>query len=403
MIRKRGMDLEKKSLKNNMILITYAAVLLLVLVNFREILGGIGKLLSLLNSFFIGVAIAFVLRNPSEKFCALYKKCRVGDKAARILGIVSSYLLIVVLFGAVIGVVIPQLVKNIQMLVLSLPGYAGEIQETINFLTDKLGIETADISEFFQSLQLSAGRIGDIIDKAVPHIAEGTMNAISGIATFFVGVAFSAYLMSGKNRILNQLSRMGKAVLPERVYVSFRHIGRVVLESFDNYVTGQITEATILGCLCFIGMSILRLDYAGMISVIVALTALIPIFGAYIGGAVAVILLMMVSLKKAVIFLIFLVILQQVENNAIYPRVVGKKMGLPGIWILLAISVGGKVGGVLGMIVGVPVTTVFYTLLKEGVAELEAKKRREDEKKLNETDEKMREGVDKPRGDMLSS
>lgn len=364
-----------------MILITYAAVLLLVMLNLKEIIGGIRWILSLLDSFFIGIAIAFVLKNPCEKFCGLYKKCRAGDKAAPVLGIASSYLLVVALIGAVIGVVIPQLVKNIQMLVMSLPGYAGEIQATIDFLTEKLGIRTVDISEFFQGLQLSAGRIGDIIDKVIPHIAASTMNVISGLATFFVGVAFSVYLLSGKKRILNQVNRMGKAVLPQRAYSAARHVGRVVLESFDNYVTGQITEATILGCLCFVGMSILRLDYAGMISVIVAMTALIPIFGAYIGGAVAVILLMMVSLKKAVIFLIFFVILQQVENNAIYPRVVGKKMGLPGIWILLAISVGGKVGGVLGMIVGVPVTTVVYTLLKEGVTEMEAKKIEEKDKK----------------------
>lgn len=142
-----------------MILITYAAVLLLVMLNLKEIIGGIRWILSLLDSFFIGIAIAFVLKNPCEKFCGLYKKCHAGDKAAPVLGIASSYLLVVALIGAVVGVVIPQLVKNIRMLVMSLPGYAGEIQATIDFLTEKLGIRTVDISEFFQGLQMSAFRL----------------------------------------------------------------------------------------------------------------------------------------------------------------------------------------------------------------------------------------------------
>ena len=143
------------------------------------------------------------------------------------------------------------------------------------------------------------------------------------------------------------------------------------MEVFDNYFVGQSIEAGILGSLCFIGMLILRIDYAAMVSIVVAVTAFVPILGAYVGGALAVVLLMVVSPMKAVTFLIFFVILPQVENNAIYPKVVGRKMGLPGIWVLFGITVGGGLFGIVGMILGVPVLTVIYTLLKRNVQERE--------------------------------
>ncbi len=144
--------------------------------------------------------------------------------------------------------------------------------------------------------------------------------------------------------------------------------------SFKNYIIGQSTEAVILGSLCCVGMLVLRLDYAGMVSMVVGVTAFIPILGAYIGGVVAVVLLLMVSPVKALIFLIFFVLLQQVENNVIYPRVVGGRLGLPGIWVLLAITVGGQIGGVVGMLFAVPTATVIYTLVKNSVRSHEKRK-----------------------------
>lgn len=139
------------------------------------------------------------------------------------------------------------------------------------------------------------------------------------------------------------------------------------MQSFENYIVGQGIEAIILGSLCFIGMLVLRLDYASLVSVVVGITALIPILGAYIGGAVAVILLLIVSPVKACIFLIFFIVLQQIENKIIYPKVVGRRIGLPGMWVLLAITAGTKLGGIFGTILGVPVTAIIYTLLKDGV------------------------------------
>ena len=138
-------------------------------------------------------------------------------------------------------------------------------------------------------------------------------------------------------------------------------------------MAGQCKEAVILGSLCFAGMTVLRLDYAGMVSVVVGVTALVPILGAYIGGAVGVLLLLFISPAKALLFLVFLVVLQQVEGNVIYPRVVGRKIGLPGMWVLLAITVGGGLWGIWGMLLGVPLATIFYQLLRQDVRSREAR------------------------------
>ncbi len=164
--------------------------------------------------------------------------------------------------------------------------------------------------------------------------------------------------------------------LPAAAHKPVKSLSQIILQVFEDYVAGQCKEAIILGSLCFAGMTILRLEYSGLISTIIALTALVPIAGAYVGGAIGVILLLFVSPQKALIFLVFLLILQQFEGNVIYPRVVGRKIGLPGIWVLLSISIGGRLFGIWGMLISVPVTTIFYQLIKNDVARRELKKRR---------------------------
>ena len=161
--------------------------------------------------------------------------------------------------------------------------------------------------------------------------------------------------------------------MPKKTHGKISSLYNIVVQVFEDYIAGQCKEAIILGSLCFVGMTILRLDYAGLIGVIIGVTALVPILGAYIGGAIGVILLFFVSPTKALIFLIFLVVLQQFEGNVIYPRVVGRKIGLPGMWVLLGISVGGGILGISGMIIAVPVTTVLYQLLKRDVSKREEK------------------------------
>lgn len=299
----------------------------------------------------------------------------IKETHAKYASIVSVYLLLVFILAAIVGIVLPQLAENIRMFMMNFETYKTGIQAGLNYLADLLHMEALDVTNILDFLEGYLGEFSEVLNELLPHITTATISVVTGFVNVCVGIAFSGYLLLGKEKILMQTKRLCHAVLPQKVYSVSSYIFRVIVDTFHNYIVGQGMEAMILGSLCYIGMKILRLDYAGMISVVISITAFIPILGAYIGGAVAVILLFMVSPKKALIFLIFFVILQQIEGNFIYPRVVGKKLGLPGIWVLLGITVGGKAGGIPGMLFGVPILSVIYALLKQFVLVLEERQR----------------------------
>ena len=197
---------------------------------------------------------------------------------------------------------------------------------------------------------------------------------ISSTVTIFLAVIFSIYLLSGREKLGNQFDRIMTRHMKNSVYTKTKYILSVLNDCFHIYIVGQCTEAVILGVLCTLGMLLLRIPYATMMGSVIAFTALIPVAGAYIGGAVGAFLILMESPIKAIIFLVFLVILQQLEGNLIYPRVVGSSMGLPAIWVLAAVTIGGGVMGITGMLLGVPLAAVLYRLLREDVNRKEIEK-----------------------------
>ncbi len=345
---------------------------LLLLLCSGIILRGIVSITQLFRTFLLGIIIAFVLNLPSEWIRNfLIEKAKWRDKPAKVVGIIGAYLFVVTLLAAVIGIVIPQLIDSVQAFALNIDGYLSHLQWELDRITTPLGLQRIDLSNLMQLVHAGLGKIDTAV---VPHILSVTETMLRALGTLAIGIAFSAYLLAGKKRILAQVRRVLRAYLPQQTYECVHDILRVIVDCFRNYLIGQTTEAVILGSLCFVGMLILRLEYAGVVSVVVGITAMIPILGAYIGGMVAVVLLFMISPWKAIVFLMFFVILQQIENNVIYPRVVGGRLGLPGIWVLLAITVGGQIGGVVGMLFGVPITTVLYTLLRNSVRSREDKK-----------------------------
>lgn len=358
--------------KSNLIWLLTAAVGFLFLLSGKTMIQGISGLAELFQPFLMGVAIAFILSQPYEWFERFYTtKMHIKYKTAHILAILSAYLMIFAVLAAVIGVVIPQLIGSIRLFAQNAEYYLENLQRELNVLSQSLRFTGIDLSSILQAVQTGLGQFDHAV---VPKILSVTGTMLHTLASFAIAMAFSVYLLAGKKRILSQLDRILKAYLSKQIYMDGRYILEIIVESFRNYIVGQSTEAVILGGLCFIGMFVLRLDYAGMVSIVVAITAFIPILGAYIGGAIATVLLFMVSPMKALIFLLFFVILQQIENNVIYPRVVGRRLGLPGIWVLLAITVGGKIGGIVGMLFGVPMMTIIYTLLRNSVRAREKRK-----------------------------
>ena len=364
--------MEKKTLKTYLLLISFTIGLVLVVVHFETILGGIGVFLRLLTPLFIGVVIAFVLNRPYEWLNRLYReKCRLKPRAAQILAVVTVYLLAFGILTLLVCMVVPELIRNLQLFAASVNQYLLEAQAMLNGFTETFGLPPVDLSDFINTVSQYLGTLSSFINEMIPQIVEVTGGFISGVVTAFISIILSVYLLSGKDRLLMQLRRTLKVYLPNRAHAFFGRLYRIVAQVFGDYVAGQCKEAVILGVLCFIGMSLLRLDYAALISTVIAVTALIPMLGAYIGGAVGVVLLLFISPVKALIFLVFLIVLQQVEGNVIYPKVVGRKIGLPGLWVLLGITVGGGLFGIWGMLLAVPIASVVYQVIKKDVKKRE--------------------------------
>lgn len=365
--------MEKEKFKSYLLLISFAIGLVLLVIHFEMVIAGIAFFLRLLKPLFIGIIIAFALNRPYEWFYHLYtKQCGLNKKASRVVSVITVYILAFGAIALLVSMVVPELVQNLYLFTESADQYLLEAQTGLNGFTEKFGLPSVDLSALIDTVSRYLGTLSSTIEEMLPQIVEVTGSLITGIVTGFISIVLSVYLLSGKDHLLMQVRRTLKVYLPKRTHAFFGRLYRIVAQVFGDYVAGQCKEALILGSLCFAGMMILRLDYAALISSVIAVTALIPMLGAYIGGAVGVILLLFISPVKALIFLVFLIVLQQVEGNLIYPKVVGRKIGLPGLWVLMGITVGGGLFGMWGMLLAVPVTTVIYQILKKDVKKREA-------------------------------
>ena len=368
--------MDKKLFKSILWIITYAVLLVLFIIQFDEVRGLFWTVIGLFQPLFIGFAIAFVLNRPCQLFSQLYDRGLGRTKAknlSRPLAVATSYLLMFVLIIAFFSLVLPKLVESIQIFLNSINGYMLNIQEWLNKqewlapLFSSLHLDTLDLSNFSDLIKGALNGVVNTLTTAVPQLLTITSNIISIVVTGFLSIIFSVYMLSGKATLLSQCRRVLKAYAPPKVEAWVTDVVHLTANTFTAFVSGQLIEACILGGLTALGMLFIQADYAPLIGVIVGATALIPMVGAFLGGAVAAVLLIMVSPLKTLIFLIFLLCLQQFEGNVIYPRVVGNNVGLPAIWVLAAVTVGGGLFQFVGILVSVPVASVLYTLLKRDV------------------------------------
>ena len=299
---------------------------------------------------------------PKSTQKSVLKSRRPVCLTGAILSIIGIVVLVIVLIA-------PQLANCVKLLVAELPGaikLAINKLKELNILSDDLfnSLSAIDwkskIGDIVKTLTTGLGSVMDVAVSAVTSVFSGVSNAV-------IGFIFALYLLLDKNRLSGQVKRVSERCIPHRFAEKITHILSVINDCFHRFIVGQCTEAVILGTLCMVGMLILRLPYAPMIGALIAFTALIPIVGAFIGAGVGAFLIFMESPIKAVIFLVFIVILQQIEGNLIYPKVVGSSIGLPGIWVLAAVTVGGGVLGIGGMMIGVPAAAAVYRLIKENL------------------------------------
>ena len=260
------------------------------------------------------------------------------------------------------------------MLVSNIPYYAEEINKFINSNTENIQEIDSLISGMNFDTDSIKNELMEILSSVLSSSVSLVMGVVGLITNLIIAIIFAIYILTSKEKLKNQVLRIIKAYCKKEKAIKIIEIGRITNKTFKNFLTVQALEATILGSLCIIGMLILKIPYAVPIGVLVGVTALIPVVGAFIGIIIGAILILSAEPIKVITFIIFVLILQQVEGNVIYPRVVGGSVGLPGMWVLVAVTVGGSLFGILGMLLGVPVFSVIYSMIKKDT-----------EKRLNNT------------------
>ena len=368
------MNLDRDNLKKIRGLILFTIFVLVALWNYELVFNGIKFVWGVISPFVLGGVIAFIVNIPMRFFeeklfdKAKVKKKKWAEKLARPLSLIFALLLIIGIIATVVLIVIPELGNTLLNLGKTIQDFIPKAQEwAIQTFKDNQEIAKwiADI-DFKWNEILSQGL--DFLKNGASSVLgstfEAAMSIISGVASFFISLVFSCYVLVQKEKLGEQVTKLMRAFMPEDWNNIFLALGSVVNKSFTNFFTGQCLEAVILGLMFLITMAIFRLPYALLISVLIAFTALIPIFGAFIGCGVGALLIFMVSPMKALIFIIMFLVLQQIEGNFIYPHVVGNSVGLPSIWVLVAVSVGGSLMGLAGMLIFIPITAVVYTMLR---------------------------------------
>lgn len=372
------MKTQKFTMKQILIIITFTILLFCLVLNFSSVWKGIGTFFRLIAPVTLGLGFAYVMnvmvRAWEEKVFAFMKrsKKKFVRKLLRPLAIVLTVIIFLGLIAILLAVVLPGLQDAVMTLANKLPGYFNDLKAWgLNLLT-KMEIDTAWLEEFTVDWKLLSDTLSSYFDWENATSIFGTASSVaSSLAGGLVNVIFSLviaiYFLAQKERICAFVRRVVTSFLPERISDPLFHVVTLSNSVFGSFIRGQCAEAVILGALSYIGMVIFGFEYAGIIAVVIGCTAVVPIVGALVGEVFGAFLILTVSPLRALLFLIFILVLQQLEGSLIYPKVVGTSVGLPGIIVFSAVLIGGNIGGILGALLAVPVCAVLYTLLREAM------------------------------------
>ena len=370
------MDLSKMSIKKIRELIVFTALLVVALWKFDVVLGVLKTIWDIIFPFVLGGAIAFLTNVPMsflEKkiFEKVKKKNKIVRKLERPISLILTILLVVGVIALVMFGVIPQLTRTMGTLVTSINDFIPQMQSWIGefFHNNQEIMNLVDQIEFDPDQAIKWGI--SLLGNGAGNMMNTTMSAVgsivSGVATFFIAFSFACYILFQKEKLHVQIRKVFFAFLPRQKADDFLKVCSLTYRTFANFLAGQCLEAVILGSMFVVTLSILKMPYALLIGILIAFTALIPIFGAFIGCAVGSFLIFMVNPQQAILFVIVFLVLQQIEGNLIYPHVVGESVGLPSIWVLAAVTIGGNLMGIVGMLVFIPLLSVLYTIFREFV------------------------------------
>lgn len=366
-------------------LMILAALLILALIYSEKVFMGVAFLFGITSPFLVGGAMAFVLNIPmrgfEEKVFGRWKG-RAAAKFKRPLCLVLSIVVLAVILAVVVGTVVPQVVATASEVGKKIPAFTERVVEGL----DRLVRDYPELTRRIDELELTEinwdsmlGGIIDFLKNGAGDVLNSTFSVatgiISGIVNMVISFIFALYVLAQKERLEDQGRRILWAYLPETVSAKILEVCSLLYKNFSSFITGQCLEAVILGTMFVVTMSLFRMPYALMVGVLIAFTALIPIVGGFIGCAVGAFLILIDNPLQALWFVILFLVLQQIEGNLIYPKVVGNSVGLPAIWVLTAVSVGGSLFGISGMLFFIPLTSSCYALLRESVNDRNARRR----------------------------
>lgn len=371
------MNLDKKTTFKIIGIIAAGSVLFAVFqdFSFSAVIGFIGRVFSLLMPFITGAAIAFIINVPMRAVeRRLFPKKQKLQKLRRPLALVLTLLAIVLVITAVMILVIPQVRITAMELGRQIPDYMAKAQVYIEGVFADYPDVQKWISEFKIDWQSVLSSVSGWVTSGLSSTVNIAASAVNGVVSAAIGFVFAMYILLQKERLGNQAKMAVYALFPEKAADRFFDICSRAEKTFSSFLSGQCLEAVILGCMFAAAMLIFRMEYVALISILIAFTALIPIVGAFIGCAVGAFLIFMHDPVRAFWFVIMFLIIQQIEGNLIYPKVVGESVGLPAIWVLFVVTIGGKLMGVLGMLIMIPASSVLYALFREYVVKSLRKK-----------------------------
>ena len=351
------------TLKHILLIITYAACMVLVILNFQDLKRWFFDVLGLLRPFVYAFGLAYVFQLPMKFFDR--KLPESINRFRKGLCVILSLLVILIVAAFIFQVVVPQLLDSLLAFIDKFPAYVESLQKEIVNLIDKFEINGAVEQQLNNySDQIQEG-IMSVLTNLVPALVDVTKGITSGVTNLFLTLVITVYFIISKDKLIKQTKRMMYAFTPDKANDYLTHVAAIANRTFASFISGQLIEAVIIGVLCYIGCLILRFPYAPILSVIIGCTNVIPIFGAIMGVGISALLVAFVNPIQGLFFIVFGICLQQFESNLIYPRVVGNSVGLSGLWVLFAITIGGGLFGFMGMLLGLPAFAVCYTLLRE--------------------------------------
>lgn len=355
-------------------IITYASVALIAILLFfsfyqmNALKSFIRSLISLLSPFILGIAIAFLLNKPMmfvENQLIGSWKLKAGHK--RTIAALCALVMAIAAVTLFFWLIIPQLLSSTLSLIESFPSYLEDFQSYVNQLIAENHIDLSEIEQIFGDWDIFQ-RLTQLVTNALPKMAQMSYSFMNTLLDIVLGIMSALYIMLDKEKLCRHLRIAVYALFPQAGADYLVHISEITMDIFNNFIIGKAIDSLIIGVLCYLGMTFLQLPYAILLSVIVAITNMIPVFGPFIGAVPGVFILLIIHPIDAVYFALFILVLQQFDGNVLGPLILGDKLGLPSLWILFAVCVGGGVFGIIGMFVGVPVFAVLYALIKEFLA-----------------------------------